>query len=91
MTPDFSPAMLKLFLRGGAMNARENGTGGSPVTTKRFLSALRKRARVTNFEMHSAWMGRLLSAAPRLKLWRALGHDPASHGVTLTHGGQEHA
>ncbi|MER2535504.1 MAG: hypothetical protein ABTQ31_10125 [Rhizobiaceae bacterium] len=79
MTPDFSPAMLKFFLRARAMHE------GKPARAR-----LRKAARVTVAEMDMAWMGRLERPDPRARLWGALGHVPADHGVMLNHGGQAH-
>lgn len=79
MSPDFSPSMLRFFLR--ARVAHEG---------KAVRARLRKAARVTVAEMDMAWMGRLLRPDPRARLWGALGHVPADHGFCLTHGGQEH-
>lgn len=91
MKPDFSPAMLRAFLRARA--GLRLADSGAPwrrrETMKAFKAETRKRSGVTNAEFHFAWMGRLLSPGPRAKLWAALGRFPADHGVTLTHGGQE--
>lgn len=90
MKPDFSPAMLRFFLRARAAHAAAAKRGRS----KREMAAtackvrLRRMAGITNAEFDMAWMGRLLRPEPRRRLWRALGHVPADYGVTLTHGGQ---
>ena len=76
--PDYSPAMLRFFLRARAAHH------GKAITAR-----LRKAARVTLAEFDMAWMGRLNSPEPRLRLWGALGIVPADHGILLTHGGQE--
>lgn len=91
--PEFSPRMLRLFLRARVEHAAAGSHGGSRmdklIAGKR---RIRDAAGVTNFEFDMAWMGRLGSATPRLKLWGALGHIPADHGLMLTDdGGQERA
>lgn len=89
--PDFSPAMLRLFLRARAEQAVEDS--GRPHCRDRiirdFKTRLRKTAGVTANQMDLAWMGRLNTPETRARLWAVLGHFPADHGVTLTHGGQE--
>lgn len=90
--PDFSPAMLAFFLRARAHFAQTGkppARGGFQAAARHEKTRLRKLASVTHAEMEFAWMGRLLSPAPRARLWGALGHVPGDHGVLLTHGGQE--
>lgn len=91
--PDFSPAMLSFFLRARAHFAHANHPArcGFQAAAKREKAIWRKLARVTHAEMEFAWMGRLLSPAPRARLWGALGHAPGDYGILLTHGGQERA
>jgi hypothetical protein len=91
MRPDFSPLMLKLFLRARAeLRVVETGEPWRRSETLRaFKTETRKLAGITNVEFEMAWMGHLLAAAERTRLWGALGHGPADCGVILTHGGQE--
>lgn len=91
MTPEFSLPMLRLFLHARCRHEHYERPArcGFQVTRKRVLAEVRKRALVTHHDMDMAWMGRLLSAETRTRIWRALGVDPTEHGVTLTHGGQE--
>ena len=77
--PEFSPAMLRLFLQARAVHE------GSAA---RFSRRIRKAAGVTVAQFESAWTGRLKSPQPRSRLWGALGLVPADHGVMLTPGGQ---
>ena len=89
--PDFSPTMLRFFLRARA--EFRVADSGAPwrrgETVKAFKAELRKLAGVTNHQMHFAWTGQLNEPAARARLWAVLGHFPADHGITLTHGGQE--
>lgn len=98
MTPEFSPAMLRLFLRARISDAVFRAGGATPSggvrydATRKAKAAIRKAACVTNFEFNFAWAGRLTNAETRAKLWGALGCVPADHGVVLTDdGGQQHA
>ncbi len=77
--PEFSPAMLRLFLRARAVHE------GS---AEQFARRTRKAAKVTEAQFEMAWMGRLNSPQPRSRLWGALGLVPADHGVMLTPDGQ---
>lgn len=88
--PDFSPSMLRLFLRAQALHAASSARGpaGRAAAAKRFRAETRRLARVTVAEFDFAWMGRLLRPEPRARLWAVLGHRPADFGVVLTHGGQ---
>lgn len=98
MQPDFSPSMLRLFLRARISDAVFRAGGPAPAGGVRYDAArkakagIRKAAGVTNFEFNFAWAGHLRAAATRAKLWGALGCVPAEHGVTLTDdGGQTDA
>lgn len=88
--PDYSPAMLRLFLRARAAHAAATarGQGRRAVAAKRYRDDTRRLARVTVAEFDFAWMGRLLRPEPRTRLWAVLGHHPVDHGIVLTHGGQ---
>lgn len=89
--PDFSPAMLRLFLRARAVHAVEHSRGPArrAAALKRCKGDLRRLAKITHAEFDFAWMGRLFSPAPRARLWAVLGHHPSDFGIVLTHGGQE--
>ncbi|KKX28245.1 hypothetical protein [Rhizobium sp. LC145] len=90
MTPDFSPAMLKFFLRARVMHEANIAFPAARASQERGAKvAIRKRAGVTNTEFELAWMGRLMAPVPRAKLWAALGINPGAFGVILMHGGQE--
>lgn len=91
--PDFSPAMLRLFLRARAVNAAFGLRGPDAATAARLSRAwLRKSAGVTAKVFALAWTGRLNSADARAKLWGALGIVPGDHRVRLTDdGGQADA
>ncbi|WP_420406928.1 hypothetical protein [Hoeflea sp.] len=87
MIPEFSPAMLRLFLYA---RCRHGVASGIDLDIKAAKRRLRRAAGVTAAAFETAWGGRLHKAAPRLKLWGALGCVPADHGVKLTDdGGQE--
>jgi len=89
MTPEYSPSMLRLFLRARCLH---QVNAGICRDVKAARNVLRKRASVTSAAFDVAWSGRLNKAETRLRLWGALGHVPADHGVTLTDdGGQDHA
>jgi len=90
--PDFSPAMLKSFLRIRVDYAVRTSMRGGFDMVRAEKTGLRKAAGVTNTEFHFAWMGWLNQAAPRVRLWAALGIFPADQGILLTDdGGQESA
>lgn len=91
--PDFSPAMLKTFLRLRVshmanlafLSTRNAAERGARVE-------LRKAACVSRAEFDDAWHGRLKAGRTRAKIWAALWVDPADHGQHLTDdGGQEAA
>ncbi|RWM02122.1 MAG: hypothetical protein EOR68_08425 [Mesorhizobium sp.] len=89
--PSFSPAMLQLFLYARCVAAHARMPRLKFQTAaEREKARLRKLARITANQMHSAWMGRLPEPQPRARLWAVLGHFPSDFGVVLTHGGQEH-
>ncbi|MEO3386034.1 hypothetical protein [Mesorhizobium sp. CAU 1741] len=87
--PDFSPAMMMLFLRGRAVNALFDvrGTAKRDAALRRFNRDLRKQAGITGVQLDMAWMGRLQKAEPRARLWAVLGHHPSDHGLVLTDDG----
>jgi len=89
--PCFSPAMLRLFLHARCRHAHAQRPArcGYGVSARREKDRLRKLAGVTNEVMHSAWMGRLPTPEPRVRIWAVLGHFPPDFGISLTHGGQE--
>lgn len=89
--PDYSPAMLRLFLRARAVHA----VGGLTAPMRRAAALdrckvkLRRCANITRADFDLAWTGRLLSPVPRARLWAVLGHHPSDFGIVLTHGSQE--
>lgn len=89
--PDFSPAMLRLFLRARAVHAcaQARGPARRAAALKRCKGDLRRLARITHAEIDLAWMGRLCSPPARARLWAVLGHHPSDFGIVLTHDGQE--
>lgn len=92
MSPDFSATMLASFLRARAYYAVFES--GAPqrrtAIVKALKDELRQAAGVSATVMHMAWMGWLISADGRARLWAALGHFPSDHGILLTDdGGQE--
>lgn len=98
MTPDFSPAMLKRFIRARIGIEVYGRIFAAPAGFAPKLEAveaeekdrLREAAGLTEEQLDLAWMGRGLSLAPRERLWKALGVDPAGCGVRLLdHGKQE--
>ncbi|WP_322990311.1 hypothetical protein [Hoeflea sp.] len=82
--PEFSPDMLRLFLRARCLHAVSSGV---ICDIKAARAALRKRAGVTAAAFDVAWAGRLHKAQTRLKLWGALGLVPADHGIVLSDDG----
>lgn len=102
MMPDFSPKMLRGFLnariemagyRAAFPDERKSARRGA-LTFDQARSAERaaimKRARVTADQFELAMAGRIVSLDARLRLWKALNADPASHGIRLLDGsGQE--
>lgn len=89
--PDFSPRMLMLFLRARAIHAHglDPARCGFQATVKREKARLRKAAGVTHAQIDLAWMGHVNAAATRARLWAALGHFPADHGIVLTDDGRQ--
>lgn len=88
--PDFSPAMLKAFLRMRVRHAVATAFADTRNAERVEKTRIRKTAGVTNNEFDFAWNGRLIRAAPREKLWAALGIMPGAIGIVLTDdGGQE--
>ena len=88
--PDFSPAMLALFLEARVVSAMvwqglERKAAGRGL--RRDLSPV---ARVRQRDIAAAQRGKLFNAARRALIWGGLGIVPGDHGVMLTDdGGQE--
>ncbi|MBB2705937.1 MULTISPECIES: hypothetical protein [Rhizobium] len=91
-TPDFSPAMLKGFLRARVkMEFYMKAYPNAPLTVEAdrghreagLRGELRKRAGVSAKDFKRAWDGLGVDLNARLKLWRALGVSPTAHGVRL--------
>ena len=89
---DFSPGMLKGFLRvrvkmGFYEKAYPNQPGGKkadPDKLERAVKGLfRKQTGVSAEEFENAWEGRKITVQTRVALWRALGVSPSRHGVEL--------
>lgn len=91
--PEYSPAMLALFLRARAVDACAGSRkpAARAAALARCKADLRRMAKLTVMEFDFAWMGRLLRPEPRARLWAVLGHHPSDHGIVLTQGGQEAA
>lgn len=89
--PEYSPAMLSLFLRARAVDACAGSRQPArrAAALARCKAELRRMAKVTVSEFEFAWMGRLLRPEPRARLWAVLGHHPSDFGIVLTRGGQE--
>lgn len=93
--PDFSPAMLKAFITARIALAGFAATFPGPLASprrprlshdeaaRREKARIMKRADVSPEQMDLALSCGALGLAARLRLWRALGADPAAHGVTL--------
>lgn len=89
--PDFSCQTLRLFLRARIV-ARRNVHDEAPAVARRAVSSvIRREARITHAQFDMAVSGRLMAPEVRARIWGALGHDPAEHGVQLVQGGQSHA
>lgn len=82
--PDYSPAMLRLFLRARVVAladrfADDAGRPSGPRTDFRnrarreLSSSIRREARVTHVEFDMALRGRLQTPAKRAAIWGALG------------------
>ncbi|MBB3608648.1 hypothetical protein [Rhizobium sp. BK602] len=91
MTPDFSPDMLKRFLRLRVdMMVRISFPSQGRSAEKAARAELRQRCDVSRQEFWDAWQGRLGNGRLRAKIWAALWVDPAEFGLLLTDdGGQE--
>ena len=89
--PDFSPAMLKAFLRLRVAHMAGLTFSSSRITAERSAKAeLRQCSGLTRAEFDDAWQGRLKAGRARAKIWAALWVDPAEHGLLLADdGGQE--
>lgn len=98
MTPDFSPTMLKGFLRArvkmtaylAAYPAPPLSGVDLPKAESAARGSIRKQAGITAGDFKAAWDGRPVALPVRLKLWSALGVNPAAHGIRLVDAdGQE--
>lgn len=91
MVPDYSPAMLWLFLAGRAARLVA-AEGLTPRAARRKLTwRLRREAGVSTEDLAAALAGTLRKASPRARLWAALGHFPCDHGVMLADDGGQAA
>lgn len=91
MTPDFSPDMLKRFLRVRvAMMVRISYPSHGRSAEKAARTELRQRCDVSRQVFWDAWQGLLKDGQTRAKIWTALWVDPADFNLLLTDdGGQE--
>lgn len=100
MTIDLSPSMLKFFLQANVAHAGNVAARFPPArrtedrdrrnAEKGRKTDLRIKAKVSRHEFDAAWAGRLTQAAPRERLWLALGVDTVAMQILLTDdGGQE--
>ena len=91
MTPDFSPDMLKRFLRVRvAMMVRISYPSHSRSAEKAARAELRQRCDVSRQVFWDAWQGLLKDGQTRAKIWAALWVDPTDFNLLLTDdGGQE--
>lgn len=91
MTPDFSPDMLKRFLRLRVdMMVRISYPSHGRSAEKAARAELRERCHVSRQEFWDAWQGLLKDGRTRAKIWAALWVDPADFRILLTDdGGQE--
>ena len=90
MTPDFSPSMLKSFLRiRVAAMAQISFPSVGRSAEKSAKAELRKHSGLSREDFELAYSGRLSDPESRTRIWKALWIDPALYGVRLTDGGQE--
>lgn len=98
MTPEFSPAMLRLFIEGRVV-ASAVAASGLPLkggdmkkAVKAVVRDLAKTSRQPQLVVEMARQGRVNCAMTRAGLWGALGLVPGDFGVLLTDdGGQSFA
>lgn len=90
---DLSPGALALYLRGHLYQAGVHAAYLSPLNEVSGRKAERRRvqklASITDDEWDAAWAGRLKKAAPRVRLWAAVGIVPGDFGVMLTDDGKQ--
>lgn len=85
--PDYSPAMLRLFLDGRlARLVGDTGLSRARATSK-LASDLARAAGTTRAAVRLAMSGRANGAALRTRLWAALGVFPVDHRILLTDDG----
>ncbi len=93
MRPDFGPQSLRFFLstqaRFAGCDTALAGEFACAKCRRTWRANLRRKARVTKADLERARRGRLLHAAPRRRLWCALGFNPAGHGIRLVNGGKQ--
>jgi len=91
-TPDFSPSMLKGFLRARIkIEFYMAAYPGEPLKASPDISKqeaglrgeMRKRSGLDAKTFNRAWNGLDIDCEARVKLWRALGVSPSAHGVRL--------
>lgn len=84
--PDFSPAMLALFLRARAFACEEFSAGKA-----QFAEHMVTVSGLAWSDVRSAFAGKLVDAGKRARLWAALGHIPADYNIVFDDaGGQRH-
>lgn len=89
--PEYSPRMLKAFLRLGGDYRWFSypKRAGREATVERYKLDIRKTSRVSQSDFDLAWDGRLKAAEPRAKIWSALKIVPADYGVRLLDNGSQ--
>lgn len=90
MTPEFSPAMLRLFIEGRVVFAMLSQGLTRAKAVRVVVRALARDSRKGRDVVEAARQGRLQDGTARAGLWGALGIVPADFGVfLLDDGGQE--
>ncbi len=93
--PELSPMVLRLYLHIQSQNAacshKRDEIGGCAKCRNNYLRVIRRRARVTIAQMDLAVSGKLRAAAPRGRLWRAIGFSPKDNKIRLLDGGKQEA
>ncbi|QXZ79639.1 hypothetical protein [Rhizobium sp. L51/94] len=92
MNPDFSPAMLKSFLRirvGHAANVSFPSPRGSAERAAK--TQLRLASGVSSEDFDKAWKGLLTEPEACTRIWSALGIAPATVGIRLIANGRQEA
>lgn len=94
MTPDFSPAMLRLFLHGRIafveLTEGLDAKAARKAVMRRIVAKAPHGPRLFQYHVDAALCGKLIEAKPRLAIWSALEIYPAMDTMLLTDdGGQE--